>query len=144
MKNFSEALDTDRRIEIICELEPIVENGYPKIVLCINGDVLYNGELKKYKKIKKYLDINDLIEFEVKMEGKKYDSDKETACLIKNISVEGIQIIPKYQHLIDYKNDHNHDIKTNYLGYNGHWKLVLCKPFYIWNHEISGQGFLVT
>jgi len=42
------------------------------------------------------------------------------------VTVDGIEILPKYSHLVT----------------NG--KLVVDKPFYNWYHRISGQGWLLT
>ena len=86
----------------------------------------------------------DSIKLEILMSDKEYDAEKETAIIIKTLKIDGIEIIPQYNHLIDYQNDHNINTKTNYLGYNGKWTLDIDRPFYQWYHQISGQGWLLT
>ena len=41
------------------------------------------------------------------------------------VSVDGIEILPKYQHLAQ------------------HSKLIIDQPFYCWLHRVSGQGWLL-
>ena len=143
MKNFLEALDTDKEIEIVVKLTAISHNGYPDINLSVCEHVLYDGPLSKSKSFQINKGINDLLTFQITLKNKKYSPLKETACLIDEISIDGYEILPKYQHFSTYENDHGKNISTNYVGYNGTWTLKFDRPFYQWHHQISGQGMLI-
>ena len=143
MKNFLEALDTNKEIAIEMQLVPISENGFPDILVKICDEIVHDGSLTQKKNIHICKDVQDFISFEIKLRNKQYNKLKETACVIEKISIDGYEIIPIYQHLCAYENDHYKKISTSYLGFNGTWKLDIDKPFYIWYHEISGQGMLI-
>ncbi len=53
---------------------------------------------------------------------------------IVNFSVNGLEILPKYQHLASRP--------TNYIDFYGEWSLVIPAPFYLWYHQITGQGWI--
>lgn len=53
---------------------------------------------------------------------------------IVNFSVNGLEVLPKYQHLATHP--------TNYIDFFGEWSLEIPAPFYVWFHQISGQGFI--
>jgi hypothetical protein len=49
-----------------------------------------------------------------------------TFCAADHVTVDGIEILPKYRHLANYN------------------QLVIAQPFYRWYHVVSGQGWLLT
>lgn len=63
------------------------------------------------------------------------DFDEGTSGIeIENFSVNGLEILPKYQHLsID---------KKCYIDKLGLWYLEIPAPFYPWYHQITGQGWI--
>lgn len=81
---------------------------------------------------------------EIELRNKHYTLDYETAVIIDQISADNINLIPTYNQLIDYQNDHNNNSPTNYLGFNGKWTLTINRPFYQWLHQAQGQGWLLS
>lgn len=57
-----------------------------------------------------------------------------SAIEITEFSVNGYNIIPKYQHLSSSKN--------GYHDHLGSWHLNIPGPFYVWYHSVSGQGWI--
>lgn len=144
MKNFLQALDTiDKNVKITLKIKVISENGYPMVKIKYNQRLIISGILTKDEIFEFDDDINNSMKFEVELENKVYNETRETAIIIECITVDGINLIPDYVHLCDYKNDHNLNIKTHYIGYNGIWSLHINEPFYIWHHNVSGQGMLI-
>ena len=115
MKNFLEALDINKEIAVEVQLSPVSENGPPDILIKICDQIIHDGSLTQKKKIRICKDIKDPIIFEIKLRNKQYNKLKETACVIEKISIDGHEIIPIYQHLCVYENDHHKKISTNYL-----------------------------
>jgi hypothetical protein len=144
MKNFYDLLDIDTTIDLVLELDVIFDNGYPSLKVSVNQEHLHFGVLTESCKLQTTVNLLDPFKLEILLSDKKYNSIKETAVIIKSIKIDNIEIIPKYNHLIDYQNDHNKTIKTNYLGYNGKWILDIDRPFYQWYHQTSGQGWLLS
>jgi len=145
MKNFYDQQGINTNINFVLEFEPITNNGEPTIEIILNNEKIYGKyPLTSFRRIYTRLKLMDSIKLEILMSDKEYDAEKETAIIIKTLKIDGIEIIPQYNHLIDYQNDHNINTKTNYLGYNGKWTLDIDRPFYQWYHQISGQGWLLT
>jgi hypothetical protein len=84
----------------------------------------------------------DPIDIDIRLSNKQYTTEYETAIKFK-IYIDNIEIIPKYDYLADYINDHDNNNPTNYLGFNGKWTLTIDRPFYHWLHYHSGQGWLI-
>jgi hypothetical protein len=144
MKNFLQALDTTAKtVEILLKTRVISENGFPEVEIKYNQQVMHSGILQENKNFTFLEGIDSLMNFEIELKNKNYNRKLETAFIMDYISVDGFDIIPNYVHLINYDNDHDQNIKTNYLGYNGVWSLKINDPFYIWYHKISGQGMLI-
>lgn len=53
---------------------------------------------------------------------------------IKKLCINGLEILPKYQHKAHPT--------TAYIDFLGDWSLVIDKPFYVWYHELTGQGWI--
>ena len=85
----------------------------------------------------------DAINIDIIMSDKHYSLEYETAAIIRQLSIDNIDIIPRYEYLADYDNDHDFKNPTNYLGFNGKWTLTIDLPFYHWLHKHSGQGWLI-
>ncbi len=50
------------------------------------------------------------------------------------LSVNGTEVLPRYQHLADPA--------TAWIDQAGTWKFTIDQPFYPWYHRISGQGWV--
>lgn len=53
---------------------------------------------------------------------------------IEYFGINGLEILPKYQHLASKP--------TNYIDFYGQWRLDVPAPFYVWYHQITGQGWI--
>ena len=53
---------------------------------------------------------------------------------IEKFNVNGIEILPKYQHLSSSK--------KCYIDQYDTWRFDIPAPFYVWYHKISGQGWI--
>jgi len=131
MKTYSELTDTDIRIDI--ELESI---GDPKFL--VNGAVLGQNNLTYHVELLRPFSIT------IELYNKHYTTEYETAVIIKRLSIDNIEMVPKYDYLAEYINDHNNNNPTSYLGFNGRWTLTIDRPFYQWLHRVTAQGWLLS
>jgi hypothetical protein len=53
---------------------------------------------------------------------------------IKLLSVNGTEVLPRYQHLAQ--------LPTAWIDQTGTWQFDISSPFYPWFHAISGQGWV--
>jgi hypothetical protein len=143
MKNFSELLATDYSIDIVLVLVPVLENGAPHAKVIINNQVLWNQELKHQVIVTHTVKLLDPIHISVEMTNKKYSAEHETAVIIESIKIDNFEMIPNFIHLAQYVNDAEIKTITSYLGYNGCWTLTQHLPFYQWQHQVTGQGWLL-
>lgn len=140
MKTYLDLQDIDTRLNLVIELEPI---GTPTAIVNLNNQQYDYAHLTSSIIINEYLPLMDLINIDIIMSDKHYTLEYETALIIKRLSIDNIDIIPKYDYLADYTNDHNNKNPTSYLGFNGKWTLTIDRPFYHWLHYHSGQGWLI-
>jgi len=140
MKTYSDLLDIDTRLHLQIRLEPV---GTPDIVVSVNNIIddypgLSNNIILDY-----HIDLLDLFSIDIELRNKHYNTEYETAVIIKRLSVDDIELIPKYDYLATYVNDHQNNNPTSYMGFNGKWRLTFDQPFYHWLHLHSGQGWLI-
>jgi len=137
MNRYSDLLDIDTRLNVKLELEPI---GTPDVSVTIadyrQDYLLSNNEIIDYT-----VDLLQPFSVIIELRNKQYSLDCETAVIFR-LSVDNIDIIPKYDYLADYINDHDNHDPTSYLGFNGKWTLTVDRAFYHWLHLHSGQGWL--
>jgi hypothetical protein len=137
MKRYSDLLDIDTRLNLKLELEPI---GTPDVSVTIadyrQDYLLSNNEIIDYT-----VDLLQPFLVIIELQNKQYSLEYETAVIIR-LSVDDIDIVPKYDYLADYVNDHDDHDPTSYLGFNGKWTLTIDRAFYHWLHIHSGQGWL--
>jgi hypothetical protein len=126
---------------ITVELQPI---GQPCVDVVINNKIINYSVLSHPITITDFYKLLDPLTISIVLSKKYYTTEYETAVIIARLSIDNINIIPTYNHLIDYQNDHNINAKTNYLGYNGKWALTIDRPFYQWLHRAQNQGWLLT
>lgn len=143
MKNFSDLLATNSRALLTLDLDVISNNGAPHCEITVNQKNIYQATIDKAMSFHIGIDFNEKISISISMSNKKYAPDRETAIVIKSLTIDSIIIVPGFEHFSHYSNDHHQDIKTSYLGYNGVWSLTIPEPFYHWRHRITGQGWLL-
>jgi hypothetical protein len=137
MKRYSDLLDIDTRLNLKLELEPV---GNPDISVTI-ADYRQDYLLSDNQIIDYTVDLLQPFSVIIELRNKQYSLEYETAVIFR-LSVDDIDIIPKYDYLADYVNDHDNHNPTNYLGFNGKWALTVDRAFYHWLHLHSGQGWL--
>ena len=141
MKNYSEVQGRDLDISVI--LEPIIDNGPPDVCFSINGTVIYQGSLHAQQQWKLHHDLLTPVLFEISMINKQYHPDRETALIVRELTIDGVKIIPGLEHLSCYVNEKAIPALTNYMGWNGRWRVEIDQPFYHWLHTHRGQGWLL-
>ena len=142
MKSFSELQDINRTLPVRIRLDAYYQVQAPQIELTINKhtwdvkvDTIITREIE--------VDLLDPILIQVKLKDKDYTKDSTTAIIVRQLSIDKQELLPNYVHLTKYSNDHNMQITTEYLGYNGTWTFDIKEPFYRWLHEVTGQGWLL-
>ena len=140
MKTYSDLQAIDSRLHLQVELEPV---GTPDITVSVNNIVDDYPGLSDNIILDYHIDLLDLFAVNIELSNKHYTTEYETAVIIRRLSVDNIELIPKYDYLAKYVNDHDNKNPTSYLGFNGKWTLTFDRPFYHWLHEHSGQGWLI-
>jgi hypothetical protein len=140
MKNYLEARATNPYSYLQIDLRPI---GQPNVRIITPHDIIDYPGLSGPIILEYRMNILMPYNITVELYDKHYTTKYETAVIIDKISVDNINIIPRYDYLAKYINDHDNNNPTNYLGFNGKWSLTIDQPFYQWLHEHSGQGWLL-
>jgi hypothetical protein len=133
MKNYSDLQATNLKLDI--ELELV---GSPMFTVAVNNNV--STQLSQSYE----LDLLKPFSVVIELRDKVYTTEYETAVVIRRLAVDNIELIPQYDCLAEYTNDHNHTGPTSYLGFNGCWVFVIDRPFYQWLHQAQAQGWLLT
>jgi hypothetical protein len=139
MKNYSEITDINQYLDIQIQLKPV---GLPNIWAKVNHDYIGYSRLSAPITLDYRIRLSEPFTIIIELHNKDYNANNETAVIIERLSVDNIDIIPKYDYLAEYINDHNNNNPTSYLGFNGKWTLTIDRPFYHWLHKHSGQGWL--
>ena len=140
MKTYSDLQAIDTRLHLHIELEPV---GTPDITVSVNDIIDDYPGLSDNIILDYHIDLLDLFSVNIELLNKHYTTEYETAVIIKRLSIDNIELIPEYDYLAEYINDHDNDNPTSYLGFNGKWTLTIDRPFYHWLHRHSGQGLLI-
>jgi len=139
MKTYSDLQAIDFELHCHVELEPV---GTPEVTVIING-VYGGGKLFKSVVFDVNIDLLQPFTIEIELKNKIYTKEQETAVVIKQLQIDGIDIVPRFDYLAEYVNDHNNNNPTSYLGFNGKWTLTIDRPFYQWLHQATAQGWLL-
>ena len=142
MKNFYDQQDINT-LNIGITLSPIIDKDFPNIILKINTIVLYEGLLKEKILLKHQQPLMDIFKISLELKNKNYKLSSKTAVCIDSLKIDEFDIVPNWTQLATYFNDSNFTTPTNYLGFNGTWTLEIAEPFYRWQHQITGQGWLL-
>ena len=140
MKTYSDLQAIDSRLHLHVELEPV---GTPDITVSVNDVIDDYPGLSDTIILDYHVDLLDLFAVNIELRNKHYTTEYETAVIIKRLSIDNIELIPQYDYLARYINDHDNNNPTSYLGFNGKWTLTIDRPFYHWLHQHSGQGWLI-
>jgi hypothetical protein len=141
MKNYLDLRATNHQLNVEIELETI---GRPKFNCGISNKLIeYHGNSDTINLSYK-LDLLESFSVIIELIDKVYTTEYETAIIIKRLCIDNINLIPKYDYLAVYDNDHDNNTPTSYLGFNGKWTLTFSRPFYQWLHQVTGQGWLLN
>lgn len=140
MKNYSDLLGTKSLLPVTIELESV---GIPTVTIAINDNIIDYKELQTTL-ITDYIELLEPVTISIVLSNKHYTTEYETAVIIRRLSIDNINLIPLYDYLATYTNDHNNHTPTSYLGFNGKWTLTIDRPFYQWLHQAQNQGWLLN
>jgi hypothetical protein len=131
MKNYSDLRAINTKLDIVMELEPVGS------VNCRFGidEILVDYELDQTLELDWQIDVDSSFVFQIELTGKSTDSD---GLLIKRLSVDGIDLVPKFTHLAQC----TLGTPTQFLGQLSKWTLTIDRPFYQWLHGATAQGWL--
>lgn len=95
------------------------------------GDITLNGTKIHWTQYIGYWDLFAPVDLQVDL----HEFDEGTSGVeIEYFGINGIEILPKYQHLADKG--------VCYIDKLGVWTMKVPANFYAWYHAISGQGFI--
>jgi hypothetical protein len=140
MKTYSDLKAIDQRLCCHVELEPV---GTPEVAVIIAG-VYGGGKLFQSVVFDVNVDLLTPFSIEIELKNKTYTTEYETAVVIKQLQIDGIDLVPRFDYMATYVNDHNNTDPTSYLGFNGQWTLTFDRPFYQWLHQATAQGWLIS
>ena len=106
MKTYSDLQAIDSRLHCHIQLEPV---GTPEVAVIVNG-VYGGGKLFKSVKFNVIVDLLKPFTIEIELKNKKYSTDQETAVIIKQLKIDGIDLVPRFDYLAKYINDHNNTV----------------------------------
>jgi len=141
MKTYSDLQDINQSIDVKITLRPI---GLPNLHASVNQELSNYVGLSTPITLEYRVGLLDNIDIVIKLYNKEYNLSVETAVIIDSIAIDNINIVPKFDYLATYLNDHSNNNPTSYLGFNGTWQLNIDQPFYHWLHKHTGQGWLLT
>jgi len=126
IKNFYEMQGIEKPIEIFLSISPSFDINTPKIKININENYLYEGELKQKISLQHKIELLENIDIKIQLYN---NNEKINPITIESLKINSFEIVPKYLHLIDYK--------------DGLWNFKIKEPFYRWKHRVTEQGWLL-
>jgi hypothetical protein len=120
-------------IQTFSDLRAIDTQNQLKVELTITyhgrtvSNVRLNGNL--YEKTV-WVDLFDPINLEIDL----LDFDEGTSGLEVALMINGLEVLPKYQHLSSNK--------KCYIDTKEPWVYSIPSNFYVWYHNVTGQGFI--
>lgn len=121
--SFSDLLDIDIGQQLVVELE-LESHGHVEYRCRINGHLVLDATSVWYFNLLSPLHLHVLVT----------DVAPDSALEIKRLAVNGLEVLPKYQHLAKPS--------TAWINCTGAWDMNVPGPFYTWFHGISGQGWV--
>lgn len=126
IQTFSDLLDIDTRALL-----------HVQVKITVHGAVKYTVQVnERHTKSKvdtdhtHYFDLLDPVSIKIDL----LEFSEGTSGLEVFVTVNGSEVLPKYQHLSSKQN--------SYIDSLGIWELNIPANFYTWYHEITGQGFI--
>ena len=142
MNSFSKIINnTQKNLTVSFTVCParLKNEVFPNINLCVNDKELLNGIVMQELHVSTQVRLLDAIDIKLNL---KENCD---LMLIKNIEIDGFNIIPNFIEYSTYiTNDGIDSGPTEYLGVAGEWRFLINEPFYNWKHRATGGGWLLT
>lgn len=123
MNTFSDLLDTNPKLNVRVT---VTRHGRTVDLITLN----YTRLLKD----KNFVTV-DLLS-PIKLTVDLLDFDEGLSGIEISLSINGLEVLPKYQHLSSNS--------KSYIDQLGLWEFNIPGPFYMWYHKISGQGWLLN
>lgn len=120
---FSDLLDIDTSDQLVVELG-LTHHGHVEYRCRINGHLILDTDTVWRFDLQSTVHLHVLVT----------DVDPGSALEISKLTVNGLEVLPKYQHMAQPAG-----VWINQIGA---WDLHIPGPFYTWYHEISGQGWI--
>jgi hypothetical protein len=126
MKNFSELtyIKSTLTIKIKLSVTPV---GILPCLIKLGSEILYEDLITQPQIFDVELPLTDSIDLTVQI------NRHHPTAVILDLSIDGYEIIPKYQHLATPP--------TDYINFNTTWTFKIPN-FYPWYHNITGQGWI--
>lgn len=124
MKNFLEAQDIKPGLTLDCCLGVKHIHGNIDCVITVNGEIKTNVEREVWFSVP----LDQPIDISIQPINRQHP-----AALELSLTIDGFEVLPKYQHLANPP--------TDYIDFNEIWSLQIPN-FYSWYHEITGQGWI--
>lgn len=151
-------MDTElHKIDISLEIEPCWKSVPPLVRLSFDGDMAWNSTLESVRIFEHHdLLIPGTHTLEIELYGKS-DLDPDQALRIRNLSFGGIKsqrfvwqsvYSPCYPEpwASQQRSQHQELLSqiqaTDYLGWNGIWRLEFTSPIFTWIHRIENLGWI--
>jgi hypothetical protein len=122
IENFSTALDIDTADALEVRLH-LRKHGDIQYRMRLNGHLILDLDSVWYFNLMSPLHLHCLV-----------SQTNNAALEIVNFNVNGIEVLPRYQHLAQPA--------TAWINQEGSWDFHTPASFYFWFHEISGQGWV--
>jgi hypothetical protein len=134
------------------DLESIhYDDKYPELVITLDDVLLVHDYLNCNKTLKFDVMLNTgthTLNIELANKGRtdtKVDNTgkiiADKAIYIKNVTIEGYAL-SDFLHQATYYPAGRDSIKSNYLGWNGVWKLNFDTPIFSWIHKTQNMGWI--
>lgn len=126
MKNFydSTVIKPTLKLDVVITLTPV---GQCPCIVLINDREIFDNILAKTTILQHEHSLTDPLNISINVIRQHPDA------IIVNITVDGLPVIPLYQHYAQPP--------TDYIDTTGEWILSIPN-FYPWYHEITGQGWI--
>jgi hypothetical protein len=124
MKNFydSTVIKPTLKLDVVITLTPV---GQCPCIVLINGNSLFDNTLEETTTLQYAHPLTDPLNISIIV------TRQHPEAVIVNITVDGLPVIPLYQHYAQPP--------TDYIDTNGVWVLTI-PSFYPWYHTVIGNG----
>jgi hypothetical protein len=129
------------------------DNNYPEVIISLDDTLLVHELLYTSKKYN--FDVmlkSGHHSINVELVNKTPSDTKvdksgvivaDKALIIKTVTIEGYSL-SDFLHRAVYYPANRDSLRSNYLGWNGTWKLDIVTPIFTWIHKTQGLGWIYS